>query len=200
MTYPPQQPGPYGQQPPQYPQQQYPYLGPQGWPPNGKPPGNKRGLIIAVAVAAVLLAGGAVTAVLLTRGDDAPSSAAPAESTTSERPTSAKRPSPTKAAPPTAATTIADADAEQAVTAVARQYIDAVIKKDKAAATALTCGKTDAGSMYDVIANSKSTPQMGTVKIYKKDMATVDILLAGSNAQAVPYPIELHDGAWCVRY
>lgn len=97
MTYPPQQPGPYGPQPDpygqQHPQQQPGWTGgfPQqqpygqqqqqqqpygygGYP--GMPPQNnnsKKGLVIGLAVGGVLLVGGAVTTILLlTGGDDEP--------------------------------------------------------------------------------------------------------------------------------
>jgi hypothetical protein len=88
MTYPPQQPGPYGpqqnpygQQPGWPQQQQQPgYGAPQyGMPPGyghpgGMPPKKKTGLIVALAIAGVLLVGGGVTAVVLLTGDDKGSS------------------------------------------------------------------------------------------------------------------------------
>jgi hypothetical protein len=102
MTYPPQQPGPYGPQPDPYGQQpqqpgwtggfpqqqpgqygqQQPYGQPQqpygqqpgyGGYPGGMPPQkSNKGLIIGLAVAGVLLVGGGVTTVLLLTGDDKP--------------------------------------------------------------------------------------------------------------------------------
>ncbi|ONI84255.1 hypothetical protein ALI144C_16475 [Actinosynnema sp. ALI-1.44] len=94
MTYPPQQPGPYGGQPDPYGQQpgwqdgynqQQPAWGQQpnyGGFPGGQPPRkSKTGLIIGLVVAGVLVVGGGVTAIiLLTGGDDSKST--PAAQTT----------------------------------------------------------------------------------------------------------------------
>ncbi|MGB3443616.1 MAG: hypothetical protein WBA97_33180 [Actinophytocola sp.] len=84
MTYPPQQPGPYGpqdpygqqnpygQQPPQYGAPQYgaPQWGQQPGYPAGPPPKKSRtGLIVTLVIVAVLVVGGGVTAFLLLKDD-----------------------------------------------------------------------------------------------------------------------------------
>ncbi|MGQ0839031.1 hypothetical protein [Actinokineospora sp.] len=112
MTYPPQQPGPYGQdpygqqqpgygqQPGQYGQQQPGYGQPQqfgqdpyghpgygGYGPGGEPPKKNNGKIIAIVVIAVLvLAGAGVGVYFLTKADDKPVATAPGGDTTTTKP------------------------------------------------------------------------------------------------------------------
>ncbi|MEV6063729.1 hypothetical protein ACIGO9_35510 [Nocardia asteroides] len=99
----------------QQPQQQYGEVPPleqfgnqpYGQPPYGQPPksGNKAAIWVAAGVAAVLLAGGAITAFALTRGDDEPTTtAAPTPSmvsalTTTGAPPSSSKPKPSSTTP-----------------------------------------------------------------------------------------------------
>lgn len=99
----------------QQPQQQYGEVPPleqfgnqpYGQPPYGQPPksGNKALIWVAAGVAAVLLAGGAITAFALTRGDDEPATtAAPTPSmvsalTTTGAPPSSSKPKPSSTTP-----------------------------------------------------------------------------------------------------
>ncbi|SMC61028.1 Rv0361 family membrane protein [Kibdelosporangium aridum] len=151
MTYPPQQPGPYGQPDPYgqqpgwqqggygQPQQQGGYGQPQqpgwgqqqpGWGqqpgyPGGMPPQkNKNGLIIGLAIAGVLVVGGGVTAILLlTGGDD---SSTPAAQTTSAQPKS---------------------DSAQGVV---DEVIKAVDKKDRDAATKTLCDPSKPSPAFEL--------------------------------------------------
>jgi hypothetical protein len=81
MTYPPQQPGPYGQdpygqqQPPQTPpyggQSSYQGLGSYGPPPPPPPKKRNTGMIVAIVLIVLLvLGGGGVAVYVLTKGDD----------------------------------------------------------------------------------------------------------------------------------
>lgn len=81
MTYPPQQPGPYGQdpygqqQPPQTPpyggQSSYQGLGSYGPPPPPPPKKRNTGMIVAIVLIVLLvLAGGGIATYVLTKGDD----------------------------------------------------------------------------------------------------------------------------------
>lgn len=136
MTYPPQQPGPYGPQPGPYGQQpqqpgwtgglpqqqpygqqpygQQPPYGYGGYPGGMPPQKNNKGLIIGLAVAGVLLVGGGVTTVLLLTGDDKPAdNGAPTE--------------------------VAASDNAGTADAVVQKVIKAIDDKDAAAATATLC-------------------------------------------------------------
>ena len=209
MTYPPQQPGPYGQ-PGRYPAQPAPYPGSSGqqppdggyvpWQPWGKPPKNRSGLIAALVIIGVLLVGGGVvTVVLLTKGVDSSSSANPGPTTSSggERPASTGRGTTTKKTATSTTTAGTSAGGEEAVTALAKKYLDAVMSKDADAAKALVCDQRDTGVLFDVLGGERG------LVVRKVDMSgDANALITygyGDSANATgPLLAEVKHGAWCI--
>ncbi|WP_434451872.1 Rv0361 family membrane protein [Lentzea sp. E54] len=141
MTYPPQPPGPYGQQPPPgygqqpgpygqqgpqsggFPQQGYGQPGPYGQQPGyggfGGPPPKKSnaGLIIGVVVGVLVLVGGGITAAVMLSGNDSGGS--------------------TTASSDSGDSSSGDADAD--VRKVAQDYIAAVTAKNESRIKSLSC-------------------------------------------------------------
>nr|WP_198151849.1 hypothetical protein [Kibdelosporangium sp. MJ126-NF4]CEL20409.1 hypothetical protein [Kibdelosporangium sp. MJ126-NF4] len=198
MTYPPQQPGPYGGQPDPYGQQpawqdghgqQQPAWGQQpnyGGFPGGQPPQkSKTGLIVGLAIAGVLVVGGGVTAIiLLTGGDD-------------EKPT------------PAAQTTQAGSgDDASSAQAVVDRVIKAVDNKDADAAKNTLCDpskRNPAFQLNDVKPNvTLETSLDGKVRESSAGAVarlTIRATVAGrSGSETRPMMLTLKDngGKWCV--
>ncbi|SDI05964.1 hypothetical protein SAMN05192558_101818 [Actinokineospora alba] len=211
MTYPPQQPGPYGPQGP-YGQQPDPFAGQTayqglgGYPGGGEPPAPKNtGKIVAiVAIAVLVLGGGGAAAYFLTKGDDKPSTAAPASSESSKpEPSESDKPKPTKSTKPGTDTGNA-ASPEDIVTA----YIAAYEKKDFSTVTAEACEPykkkygTDTSSLedklskYEVKGTAKGDPEVkGSVAT-----AEIDLVLTPETGEPKPAHIRIkivkEDGVW----
>ncbi len=167
MTYPPQQPGPYGQQPQQpggygnqpqpggygqqqpggYGQQPDPfaqqpaYQGFGGYPGGGEPPKppkqSNTGKIVAIIVIAVLVLGGAGVGVYFLTKGDDKNTAAPGEGTTKSAPTSGGGEETTTKSRPTTTTT--KADDTEGPQAVVDAYVAAYESKSFSAVTTQAC-------------------------------------------------------------
>jgi hypothetical protein len=217
MTYPPQQPGPYGQQPPQgpYGQQpdpfgaQPPYQGFGGYPGGGEPPAPKNtGKIVAIIAIAVLVLGGAATGVyFLTKGDDKGSTAAPTSSEPKAEPSGSEEPtkSESKKPSPTSGSSSGGANSPEKIV---EAYISAYQEKDFSKVTAEACDAykkkygTDTSklegelSKYEVKGEAKGEPEV------KGSIATAEIDLELTPEGGEPKPAHIRikivkeDGAW----
>jgi hypothetical protein len=197
-------PGQYGQQPLNRPYGQYgqansseqnPYgqqqYGGQAGYPGGRPPRSRKGAIIAIVVAGLVLGGGGVTAWLLST-DDGPSTsndgrsknAAPATPRTSE--------------PIDGPTATADTGGEEAVSAAAQAYLDAVNNQDEPAAIGLMCTKADPGLVYHELAGQVRVEKASGVTITSATTATVNYAAQGDDLLQAPLLFSFIDGAWCV--
>jgi cytoskeletal protein RodZ len=144
-------------------------------------------MIIAIVVIAVLVLGGGSVAVwLLNKDSDSKGASGDTTSQTSE-PTTEESTSDSGS----------DSGGEDAVSGVASDYADAVNGTDEAAATALTCDKGDAGTLYTSLAG-KAQVEVGKVDMLTDELATVDITVVGSTTGAIAMPFEYKDGSWCV--
>lgn len=215
MTYPPQQPGPYGQQPPQgpYGQQpdpygnQPPYQGFGGYPGGGEPPRpNNTGKIVAIIAIAVLVLGGAATGVyFLTKGDDKGGTSAPGTSAPQAE-TSEGKPKETKSSKET--TTSAKPSAAGGPEEVVDAYIDAYENKDFSRVVEQACDAykkkygTDTSELesqlakFEVKGEAKGAPEV------KGSTATAEIDLELTEAGKAPKPAHIRikvvkeDGGW----
>ncbi|MGH3861363.1 hypothetical protein [Actinokineospora sp.] len=210
MTYPPQQPGPYGPQGP-YGQQPDPFAGQSayqglgGYPGGGEPPAPENtGKIVAIVAIAVLLLGGAGAAVFfLTKGDDKPTASAPASSAAKPEPSGTDQPTDTKSTKPKAEPTGAGSPQE-----IVDAYIAAYQDKDFSAVTAEACEAyknkygTDTTSLeaklskFEVKGTAKGEPEV------KGSVATAQIDLALTPETGEPKDAHIRikiikeDGAW----
>lgn len=210
MTYPPQQPDPYGPQGP-YGQQPDPFAGQSayqglgGYPGGGEPPAPKNtGKIVAIVTIAVLvLGGGGAAAYFLTKGDEKPSSAAPTSSETKPEPSGTDEPSETKSTKPGAGNTPATSPED-----IVAAYITAYEKKDFSTVTAEACEPyknkygTDTSSLedklskYEVKGTAKGEPEVkGSVAT-----AEIDLVLTPETGEPKPAHIRIkivkEDGVW----
>lgn len=216
MTYPPQQPGPYGQQPPQGPYGQQPdpfgnqpaYQGFGGYPGGGEPPRpNNTGKIVAIVAIAVLVLGGAATGVyFLTKGDDKGTTSAPGTSAPQE--TSESKAKDSTATKPAKPTTTSKASAAGGPEEVVDAYIDAYEKKDFSRVVEQACDAykkkygTDTSelesqlSKFEVKGEAKGAPEV------KGSTATAEIDLELTEAGKAPKPAHIRikvvkeDGGW----
>lgn len=215
MTYPPQQPSPYGQdpygqqQPPMTPpyggQSSYQGLGSYGPPP---PPPKKRntGMIIAIVLIVLLVVGGGGVAIwVLTKGDDK-NNAAGGDQSSSAQPT----PDQTESADPTETE---DTTTEETSTAtntpddVRNAYMEAYENKSFSAVVASSCAAyktkygTDTSSLektlkqYQITATASGEPKING------NTATADIKLtlsAGGTTEKPTIFIKIveEDGEW----
>lgn len=217
MTYPPQQPGPYGQQPeqygpPPYTQQPSPGFGQHGYPgpgghggypggPGGEPPGRRStGMIITVAVVAILvLAAAAVLIYVLTKDDSGGSAAStqstgakPAPGTASGAPRSDASSQP---APPGNPESGGDAD----IVKVAQAYAEAVNTRQEVAAKELTCDKTDPGVLYQSTTSGQKVEVTGKPEMSGNDSAFIDFGVSTSGTDPIDIPILMeNNGGWCI--
>jgi hypothetical protein len=211
MTYPPQQPGPYGQpdpygqqpgwqqggygQPQQQPAwgQQQPDWGQQqpgygGYPggPGGMPPQkSKNGLIIGLAIAGVLVVGGGITTVLLLTqdGDD-------------------------KGSTPVAQTTDAPKGDNATAQGVVDQVIKAVDNKDKDAATKTLCDPSKPNPAFElekvplnVTLKSSLVGEITETKDSARARLNIKVTEEGkSRPSTMPMSLTLKNegGKWCV--
>lgn len=205
MTYPPQQPGPYGGPPqPGYGQdpwrQQPPYQGgyhtqpfPAGQPP--EPPRNT-GKVIAIVLMSVLLLGGAAVGVYFFVRDSGGEQSDAA-------------PTPTTAPPTTAPTTTDPADGEPVAgpAAIVEEYITAYETKSFAAVTGEACKAykrrygTDTAQLENQLARYTITGSAQGEPEVKGDVATARIALElNSEADVKNVDIEIkivkEDGEW----
>src|SRR5262245_1739104 len=193
MSYPPQQPGPYG--PGGYPQQPVPpgqpgFTGGSGYPGGGPPRRRNTGMIAAIAIVAVLVVGGVVAAIVLTSGDDKETSASGNGGSGNLGP-----------AAPGGSGGAAEGDSggdEDEVRAVAQAYVDAITDKDEAAATKLTCDKAGPGSLYDFVNNADGQIELATVKIIDESSASGDINMIDADGKTtVPGLLLTKKDGWC---
>jgi hypothetical protein len=214
MTYPPQQPSPYGQdpygqqQPPMTPpyggQSAYQGLGSYGTPPPPPPKKRNTGMIIAIVLIVLLVVGGGGVAVwVLTKGDD--------KNTASGDPSSSA--APTTDTEPTGPTETEETTTEETNTAsntpddVRQAYMTAYENKDFTSVVASSCAayKTKYGtdtsslektlSQYDIKATADGEPKVNG------NTATADIKLelsAGGTTEKPTIFIKIveEDGEW----
>ncbi|HEV2783387.1 MAG TPA: hypothetical protein VGX25_28725 [Actinophytocola sp.] len=226
MTYPPQQPGPYGQEPhgqqpgpygqdptAQYGQQPPGYGGYPGGP-GGPPPPKKTnaGVIAAVVAGAVLVLGGAGTGIyFLTKGDDTPSNTASTggQTSTSKPKTSGSQPKTrtsdrTESATPPRTSSGGGGGGgggggagDAAIIEVAEKYAKAVTDKDEGAAKSLTC-ENDTGLLFDSGGKVEVT---GKPETYGEDSASINVkvtLGSGDPIEDFPLFLDKKDAGWCV--
>ncbi|MGQ0839030.1 hypothetical protein [Actinokineospora sp.] len=219
MTYPPQQPGPYGQDPygqqqPGYGQQPDPfaqqpaYQGFGGYPgPGGPPQPPKRdntGKIVAIVLIALLVLGGAGVGVyFLTKGDDKPTTAAPGGST-KNTPSGSETQSPDDTSTKSTTEPPANDDGPQQVV---EAYVDAYETKSFSSVTTAACDAykkkygTDTSDLegklaeFDIIATAKGSPEV------KGSTATAQIDLklskdGQSKDASIKIKIVKESGAW----
>jgi hypothetical protein len=214
MTYPPQQPGPYGQDPygqqpppmtPPYGGQTSSYqgLGSYGTPPPPPPKKRNTGMIIAIVLIVLLVVGGGGVAIwVLTKGDD--------NNTASGDPSSTAAPTPES--DPTEPTT-EETTTEETSTAtntpddVRQAYMTAYENKDFTSVVASSCAAykskygTDTSSLektlsqYDITATAAGEPKVNG------NTATADIKLelsAGGTTEKPTIFIKIveEDGEW----
>jgi hypothetical protein len=226
VTYPPQQPGPcgqdpYGQQPPgpygqfgQPPGGQSgqagqfgpgPY-GQQPGVPGGGPPKSKTGLIIAVVGVAVLVLG--VAGYLLTDGDEPSDCASEGSTGCTQEPTPQDEPAPGGEGPvsqeePTdepAGGTGAGVSEEE-LQEIAQSYVDAVNAQDEQAAMQHTCVASDPGALYESVAGTGTVVAVGDVQMNGETFANVNLVFGDpANGNRMPMPMTVQDGSWCVVY
>ena len=191
MTYPPQQPGPYGQ--PTYGQQPgYPgadayggYLGGPG----GQPPKKRNtGMIVTVAVVVVLVLAGAAVGIYLLIKDDGGNSAKPGSAV----PTGV---SPPQSADPSTPTEGGDAE----IVRVAQSYAEAVNTRQESTAKELTCDKTGPGVLYQSTASGQKVQVTSRPKMSGSDSAFIDFGVSTSGNEPIGIPILLeNNGGWCI--
>jgi hypothetical protein len=221
MTQPPQQPGPYGQDP--YGQQsgqfgaQQPDPYAQQQPPGFLPPPKSRaGLITAVVIGAVLvLAGGGTGIYFLTKGDDSGGNTATSTSqkstpqTQQSAPSGSAGPTTTKPGEPAATSgstpTTGDgggggggggADDAQIVQ-IAEKYAKAVTGKDEAAAKSVTCDN-DSGLLYT---SAEKVEVVGKPEKYGDDTASINVKItigASDPIDNFPLFMDKKNNAWCI--
>jgi hypothetical protein len=205
MTYPPQQPGPYGQQPGPYGpppqpgpyghQQVGPYSSPSGYQglggypgpgsalggPGGEPPKKRNtGMIVTVAVVTVLMLAGAALAIFLLTKDDGSNTASGGQ-TTSAKPS----------------TPAGGGDAE--IVKVAQAYAEAVNARQESTAKELTCDKTGPGVLYQSTASGQEVQVTGKPKMSGSDTAFIDFGVSTSGTEPIDIPILLeNNGGWCI--
>ncbi|CRK56417.1 hypothetical protein [Alloactinosynnema sp. L-07] len=206
MTYPPQQPGPYGQQPPPGPYGQQPdpfagqpaYQGFGGYPGGGQPPlppkPNNTGKIIAiVAIALIVLVGAGVGVYFLTKGDDKGTTAAPSGTSESKKPPtseSSDNDGPTKTSEKPSA---GSGDPQKIVDA----YIKAYTKKDFSSVTAEACEAykkkygTDTSELESKLSKYTVTGKAKGDPVVKGSTATAEIDLELTPEGGTPQPAHI---------
>jgi hypothetical protein len=213
MTYPPQQPGPYGQDPygqqppPMTPpyggQSSYQGLGSYGTPPPPPPKKRNTGMIIAIVLIVLLVVGGGGVAIwVLTKGDD--SNTASGDPSTTAGPT----PDNTETTEsPTETTTEETSTATNTPDDVRQAYMTAYENKDFTSVVASSCAAykskygTDTSSLektlsqYDIKATADGEPKVNG------NTATADIKLelsAGGTTEKPTIFIKIveEDGEW----
>jgi hypothetical protein len=213
VTYPPQPPGPYGQDPygQQPPGGQAGQFGPgpygqQPGVPGGEPPKSKTGLIIAVVVVAVLVLG--VAGYLLTDGDDPSDCASEGSTGCTQEPAAQDEPTPGGEGPvspeePTDEPAGGNGAgvSEEELREIAQSYVDAVNAQDEQAAMQHTCVASDPGALYESVAGTGTVVSVGDVQMNGETFANVDLVFGDSvNGNRMPLPMTVQDGSWCVEY
>jgi hypothetical protein len=224
MTQPPQQPGPYGQdphgqQPEQFGTQQPDPYGQEQPPGFLPPPKSRAGLITAVVIGAVLvLIGGGTGVYFLTKGDGSGSTAtntsqksAPQTQQTvpsgSGTPTAPKSsdPAPTSGSTPTSSggeggggggggTGGAD-DAQ--IVQIAEKYAKAVTGKDEAGAKSVTCDN-DSGLLYT---SAEKVEVVGKPEKYGDDTASINVKITIGASEPIdnfPLFMDKKTNGWCI--
>jgi hypothetical protein len=222
MTYPPQQPGPYGQdpsgrQPPgqygqfgQPPGGQAGQFGPgpygrQPGGPGGEPPKRRTGLVIAVVVVAVLVLG--VGGYLLTDGDDPQDCASGGSTGCTQEPAARDEPAPGGEGPVSPAEPTEEPAggngagvSEDELQEIAQSYVDAVNAQDEQAAMQHRCVASGPGALYETD-DGTGTISVGDVRMLSETFAHVDIFFGDpANGNRMPLPLTVQDGSWCVQY
>ncbi|MDI5981217.1 hypothetical protein [Amycolatopsis magusensis] len=200
MSQPPQPPDPYGRQQPyggygQYPPQQ-PYPPPGGWP--GEPNSarqKKTGLIVGVAVGAVILLGAAITLVLvLTGSDEDPPAAQPPPAP----PVHSSSAPATKPAP--SSTTGRGEDTPEAAGDV---VIEALNTKDARKYATIACNAqkdTDVKGLQDTWDRAGDiTATLAKPVEVSGDSATVTVRVeGGGNFKETPFKLVKQRAKWCI--
>jgi hypothetical protein len=223
MTQPPQQPGPYGQDPHDQPpdpfgaQQPNPY-GQQQPPGFLPPPKNRAGVITAVVIGAVLvLAGGGAGVYFLTKGNDSPNTATSTSQKSAPQTTPSPRsgssspttPKPSNEAPTSGSTPTSSggsdgggggggggADDAQIVQ-VAEKYAKAVTGKDEAAAKSVTCDN-DSGLLYT---SAEKVEVVGKPEKYGDDTASINVKITIGASEPIdnfPLFMDKKTNGWCI--
>jgi hypothetical protein len=215
MTHPPQQPGPYGQDPYGRQPGQFGQPGPQ--PPGygghpggpGAPPPRRRSpwVIVAVAVGALLVLAGAGTGIyFLTKDEGQPGTAAAGSTDTTapgpETPPRSTPPNPGGTAgetqPPATGGGGGGGGGSAEIADVAGKYAKAVTDKDATTAKSLTCDK-EPGILYD---SANKIEIAGEPQMMTEDLASVQVRISVSGMaeplDGYPLTLERKDGAWCV--
>ncbi|MGC7099628.1 hypothetical protein ACPZ19_33550 [Amycolatopsis lurida] len=208
MSHPPQPPhDPYGQQPHggygQYPPPQ-PYPPPAGWPGEGNSAPNSakqknRGLIAGLVVGAVILVGVAVTlVVVLTGGEETPSSAQPPAlppPASSAPPASSSKPAPSSSA----ASGRGSATPEEAGQVV----IDALNSKDARKYATIACNvqkEADVKGLQDTWDRAGDiSAKLAKPVETNGDSATVTVRVeGGGNFKETPFKLVKQREKWCI--
>jgi hypothetical protein len=217
MTYPPQQPSPYGQdpygqqQPPMTPpyggQSSYQGLGSYGTPPPPPPKKRNTGMIIAIVLIVLLVVGGGGVAIwTLTKGDD--NNSASGDSSSTAQTTDQSDPAePTETEPTEDTTTEETSTATNTPDDVRTAYMEAYENKSFGSVVASSCAayKTKYGtdtsslektlSQYEITATASGEPKVNG------NTATADIKLtlsAGGTTEKPTIFIKIveEDGEW----
>lgn len=203
MSY-PRQPGQYWAGPPGQPGrfEPGPPGGGPGFPPSfpggGPPKRRNTGAIAAIVVMAVLVLGGAVTAVLVLTGDDEPSGEQTSAADGSTEPAVDDVPSANNAPVEDPADT---GGGESAALTAAQAYVDAIAAKDETAATDLTCDKAGPGGLYEIAGSADWDLELtGEVEITTYGTATVEVTITTSygNQNDAPGLLLEDRNGWCV--
>jgi hypothetical protein len=216
MTYPPQQPGPYGQdpygqQPPQTPpyggQSSYQGLGSYGPPPPPPPPKKRNtGMIVAIVLIVLLVLGGGGVAVwVLTKKDDNNNAADDKKTDQSSSPSSADEP--TDSGDPTNDGGLGDGDASNTPDDVREAYMAAYESKSFTSVVNSACAAykskygTDTSDLeatlepYDITATASGDPDVNG----NTATANIDLALAHDGTTERPsifIKIVEEDGEW----
>lgn len=212
MTYPPQQPGPYGQNPygqqPQTPpyggQSSYQGLGSYGAPPPPPPPPKKTGMIVAIVLIVLLVVGGGGVAIwVLTKGDDKDTTASDGDTDKSTAPSS----EPSETTDTETTETTDPNDAINTPDDVRTAYMEAYENKSFSEVVASSCAayKTKYGtdtsslektlSQYQITAAPRGEPEING----NTATANIDLTLSADGTTEKPkifIKIVEEDGQW----
>lgn len=213
MTYPPNQPGPYGQGPygHQQPGDQYGQTGQLGQPygqqpgfSGGEPPKSKGPMLAVVATAVLVLA---VVGFLLIDGDESSNGGSKDPTRRSEEPPPDDE-DPMPQQEPTGETTGGN-DAgvsEEEMLETAQSYVDAVNARDEQAAMQYHCDTTP-GALYEAIVTvGRPDTMVSIIDVHESGdtSGSVNVMIGDPAYQdevpPPPLPLIVQDGSWCVQY
>ena len=122
-------------------------------------------------------------------GEPRPAPTAPPSSATSEPPGGTSAPGPGAPAP----SQTGKPGGTEELSSVARDYVDAVNDQNKVAATALTCGRADPGTLYSVTGGREV--RLGDVEIIEGAVGSAQVRVGDGEAELL---FEKQEDGWCV--